>query len=240
MKRQNTRKLFLISAMLVFPITIYYFSPYVIIQGALDGIITGSFIVFLLMLLTSAFLGRLFCAYLCPAGGIQECATSINNKNPKQGWKNNIKYIIWIVWVLGIIICFILRKQNVTVDFFYLTEHGISISNIYGYVIYYGVVILFFLPSVIFGKRIFCHYFCWMAPFMIIGRNIGNLFHIKALRLQANKDACIDCHICNKNCPMSLDVAEKVQSERMDDNECILCGACIDSCPKKAITYKIK
>jgi polyferredoxin len=240
MKRQNTRKLFLISALLLFPITIYYFSPYVIIQGALEGIITGSFIVFLVMLLSSFFFGRLFCAYLCPAGGIQECATSINGKSPKQGWKNNIKYIIWIVWIIGIVICFFLKKEKVTVDFFYLTDHGISISNIYGYIIYYGVVFLFFIPSVIFGKRVFCHYFCWMAPFMIIGRKIGNLFHIKAIRLIANKDACINCHICDKSCPMSLNVAEKVQSEKMEDNECILCGACIDSCPKNAITYKIK
>jgi len=68
MKRQNIRKLILISAMLMFPITIYYLSPYVIIQGAIEGIITGSFVVFLLMLISSVFLGRLFCGYLCPAG----------------------------------------------------------------------------------------------------------------------------------------------------------------------------
>jgi len=39
---------------------------------------------------------------------------------------------------------------------------------------------------------------------------------------------------------MSLNVTEKVQKENMYDSECILCGACIDNCPKKAITYRIK
>lgn len=82
MKRQNVRKLVLISSMLLFPITIYYFSPQLIISGALDGIIIGSFIVFLAMLISSVFLGRLFCGYLCPAGGIQECTMKINDKNP--------------------------------------------------------------------------------------------------------------------------------------------------------------
>jgi len=240
MKRQNIRKLILIIAMLLFPITIYYLSPYVIIQGALEGIITGSFIVFLTMLISSVFLGRLFCGYLCPAGGLQECAMLINDKNPKQGWKNNIKYVIWVVWIIGVITCFIFREQGLTVDFFYLTDHGVSVSNIYGYIIYYGVVFLVFIPSVVYGKRIFCHYFCWMAPFMVIGSKLGNLLSIKSLRLHANKEVCVNCHLCDKSCPMSLKVAEKVQKETMDDKECILCGACVDNCPKKAITYKVK
>ncbi len=240
MKRQNTRKFILIIAMLLFPITIYYLSPYLIIYGAIEGIITGSFIVFLTMLIGSVFLGRLFCGYLCPAGGIQECAIIINDKNPKQGWKNNIKYVIWIVWIIGIIICFVFRKQALTVDFFYGTDHGISVANIYGYIIYYGIVFLIFIPSVVFGKRIFCHYFCWMAPFMVLGRKFGSLLKIKSLRLDANKDACVNCHVCDKNCPMSLNVADKVQTEAMDDRECILCGACVDHCPKKAIVYKFK
>jgi ferredoxin-type protein NapH len=240
MKRQNFRNLILISAMLLFPITIYYFSPYLIIIGAMEGVATGSFIVFLAMLVGSIFLGRLFCGYLCPAGGIQECAMLVNSKNPRQGWKNNIKYVIWTVWIIVIILCFIFRKQKITVDFFYGTEYGISIANIYAYIIYYGIILLIFVPCIIFGKRIFCHYFCWMAPFMVIGSKIGNLLTIKRLRLSADKNACINCHICDKRCPMSLKVAEKVQMENMDDNECILCGACVDNCPKKAITYKMK
>ena len=39
MKRQNIRKLVLISSMLLFPITIYYFLPQLIISGAMVGII---------------------------------------------------------------------------------------------------------------------------------------------------------------------------------------------------------
>jgi len=240
MKRQNFRKLILIISMLLFPITIYYFSPALIIQGAAEGVVTGSFIVFFAMLIGSIFLGRLFCGYLCPAGGIQECAMLVNNKSPRQGWKNNIKYAIWAVWIIVIIVCFIYRKQNLSIDFFFMTDHGISIANIYDYVIYYGVVFLIFIPSVTFGKRIFCHYFCWMAPFMVIGSRMGNLLHIKRLRLYADKNVCINCHICDKNCPMSLNVAEKVQKGNLYDNECILCGACVDNCPKKAITYKVK
>ena len=45
MKRQNVRKLLLIISMLLFPVTIWYMSPYLIIQGAMEGIVTGSCII---------------------------------------------------------------------------------------------------------------------------------------------------------------------------------------------------
>lgn len=240
MKRQNIRKLIIISSLLLFPITIYYLSPYLIIQGAIEGVINGSFIIFCAMLIGSMFFGRIFCAYLCPVGGLSECATLINDKAPKQGWRNKIKYVVWILWIIGVIISFIFHQKAITVDFFYMTEYGISIANIYGYIIYYGIILLFFIPSVVAGKRALCHYLCWMAPFMIIGSKLGQLLHIKQLRLSAKKDSCIRCHLCDKNCPMSLKVSEKVQNEKMDDCECILCGACIDNCPKKVISYKMK
>lgn len=239
MKRQNVRKLIIIVSMMLFPITIYYLSPYVIIMGAMEGIINGSFIVFAAMLVGGIFFGRIFCAYLCPSGGLMECTTLINNKNPKQGWRNNIKYITWSLWIIGVIASFLFRKKELKIDFFFLTDHGISIANIYGYIIYYGIILLFFIPAVIAGKRAICHYLCWMAPFMVIGNKLGRLLHIRQLRLVSDKSQCTQCHACDKKCPMGLKVSEKVQTGRMYDPECILCGECIDTCPKKVINYKI-
>jgi ferredoxin-type protein NapH len=240
MKRQKIRKLLLIMAMLLFPITMWYFSPYVIIQGAMEGIVTGSFVTFSLMLFGSIFFGRFFCGYLCPAGGIQECSMMISEGNPKQGWKNYIKYVTWVIWIATVVTSFVLSKKRASIDVFYLTDHGISVSNIYCYVIYYGVVLLIFLPSVKFGKRIFCHYFCWMAPFMVIGTNIGRLLHIPGLHISADKTKCISCKQCNKTCPMSLNVETMVQNGKCKDSECILCGACVDTCPKKVLEYRFK
>lgn len=238
MNRQKVRKLLLLISLLLFPITIYYFSPYVIIQGALEGIINGSFIVFSGMLIGSIFFGRLFCGYLCPAGRLQDCVASINNKNPKQGWKNKIKYVIWAIWITAVFVSFIFHGEIIKLDFFYMTESGISVSNIYAYIVYYGIIILFFVPPILFGKRVCCHYICWMAPFMVIGTKIGKALHIKRLRLVADQTKCINCHLCDKSCPMSLSVSQRVQLENMNDSECILCGACVDNCPKKAIKYK--
>lgn len=240
MKRQNVRKLLIIISLLLFPITIWYFSPYLIIQGALEHMINGSFIVFMLMLIGSIFFGRVFCGYICPAGGLQECTSLVNDKNAKQGWRNKIKYVIWIIWISAIILCFVLGKNNVTINPFYMTDHGISVSNIYCYIIYYGVIGLIFIPAVLCGKRAFCHYFCWMAPFMVIGSSIGRKFHILQLHVESDKEKCISCNMCSKKCPMGLDVRKMVDESNLGNSECILCGQCIDACPKNVLQYKFK
>jgi NAD-dependent dihydropyrimidine dehydrogenase PreA subunit len=36
---------------------------------------------------------------------------------------------------------------------------------------------------------------------------------------------------------MSLDVHQMVQAGQMKHNECILCGTCVDTCPKGAIRF---
>ena len=240
MKRQNVRKLIQISVLLLFPIIIFYFSPYLILQGATEHVINGSFIVFTLMLIGGTFAGRLFCGYICPMGGLQECAFLINDKPLKRDWKYNIKYIIWVVWIIAIITAHLIGKGNYRIDFFYETDHGISVSKSIWYIVYYIVITLIFIPAVVGGKRFACHYFCWMAPFMIIGEKIGRALHIPQIKIKANKEACIGCNKCTKNCPMSIDVKEHVEKGEIIDAECIHCGSCVDNCPKKALSYTMK
>lgn len=238
MKRQKFRKLLLIASLLLFPITLYYFSPALIINAGLEGIINGSFIVFVLMLILSIPFGRLFCSYLCPAGGLQECAFLINEKKPKQEWRNYIKYTIWIIWISVVIFCYFHKGEIVDIDFLFETENGISVSSIQSYIIYYGIVCLIFIPSVLFGKRIFCHYFCWMAPFMVLGIKLRKLLHLPGIHIKAQeKNNCVSCGKCSKACPMGLDVMNEMKDNVISNSECIQCGACVDNYPKGVLSY---
>jgi len=79
-----------------------------------------------------------------------------------------------------------------------------------------------------------------MAPFMIIGTKVSDLLKLPRLRLKLNKESCISCKQCSKKCPMSLDVKIMVETANMENCECILCGECIDICPKKSISYIFK
>ena len=237
--RQRIRKTTLLISLLLFPITMWYFSPYLIIGAAMEHVINGSFIVFAAMLVFSMFFGRVWCGYLCPSGGLQECALRINDDPAKQGKRDKIKYVIWIIWICAVIATFVMGKNDVSINPFYMTDHGISIASIYNYVIYYGVIFLLLVPALIHGRRAACHYICWMAPFMIIGSSIGRFLHLPQLHIEADKDKCISCGKCSKVCPMGLDVKKLVaESKNAKCTECIQCGACVDECPKSVLKYK--
>jgi polyferredoxin len=241
--RQRIRKALVIISFLSFPITMNFLSPYVIIDGAANGILNGSAVMFGLMFVSSLFLGRAWCGWVCPGGGMQEIVEPVNNK-PVNGRKIDwIKWLIWLPWISLIIWLVIQSGGYRTIDLLYHTQNGISVAGspdrpiLFAYLIYYIVIGLFVGLAIFAGRRAGCHTVCWMAPFMIIGRWIRNRFGWPSLRLQANPSACADCKKCTSNCPMSLDVNAMVQLEKMENSECILCGTCVDNCSKDAIRF---
>lgn len=240
MKRQRIRKLLLITSLLLFPVTLYYFSPALIINAGLNGIINGSFIVFVSMFILSIPFGRLFCSYLCPAGGLQECVFAVNEKKPKQGWRNHIKFAVWGIWVISVIVCYFYNGEIIATDFFFETENGISVSSIQSYIIYYGIICLILIPAIVWGKRAFCHYLCWMAPFMILGTKLRKLLHLPGIHVKVNKTSdCAACGKCNQVCPMGIDVMSEIKHKKINNQECIQCGACVDHCPQNVLIFKV-
>jgi polyferredoxin len=234
-KRQKIRKSLTLISFLLFPATFYYLSPYLIVAGTLEGIITGSFIFFALLLISSLIFGRAFCGWVCPAGGIQDVIIEIKGRRVKRG--NIIKWLIWVPWIT-IIVMFAIRNGGYReVDPFYRTTYGFSIGNVYALITYLLVLTLIVVPSFLIGRRSFCHSICWMAPFMIIGRKLRNLTGYFSLGLSSLPDKCISCSTCTTNCPMSLPVGEMVKRGKMEHPECILCGNCADNCKSKAIKF---
>ena len=220
----------------LFPATFYYLSPALIIAASAKGIINGSFILFFLMFISSLFLGRGFCGWICPGAGCQEAIFLARSKEVTRG--DYIKWLIWVPWISSIVMLAIRSGGYSKIDFFFQTTHGLSIGNIQSLITYFIVLLLLIvLPAFIFGKRSFCHHLCWMAPFMILGRKIRNYFQWASLQLKSNPEICKHCFACSKQCPMSLPVEEMVNQETMEDTECILCGTCVDVCKQGAITY---
>jgi ferredoxin-type protein NapH len=237
--RQKIRKGIILFSFFLFPAFFYYLSPALIIQASSQGIINGSFILFCLMFVSSLFLGRTYCGWVCPGAGCQEAIFLARDKKVKKG--NWIKWVIWTPWICTIIILAIRAGGYKKIDFFYMTTMGFSISDLAGLIVYLLVLILLIvLPAFIFGRRSFCHHLCWMAPFMILGRKVRNLFKWPSLQLKADPQLCKHCHACMDHCPMSLPVEAMVNHESMENSECILCGSCVDGCEHGAIQYFFK
>jgi len=237
MDRQKIRKVLTLLMFALFPVIYYYFSPYLVIMGTAEGIVAGSLIVFASLFVFSLFLGRAFCGWVCPAGATQELCARIRNKNFKNGKGNWIKYAIWAPWIAIIILMFLQAGAIIGVNPLYQTYYGISITGLESVIMFLAIAGLIAGIALVAGKRAACHTICWMAPFMIIGRKIRNSVNWPALQLEADKSKCIDCMACTRTCAMSLDVNEMVQKQVMENSECILCGSCVDICPRSAIKY---
>ncbi|MBN2046459.1 MAG: 4Fe-4S binding protein [Anaerolineaceae bacterium] len=238
-KRQQIRKLILIASFLLFPVTLYYFSPMVSLYSASEGVLSGSLLLFGLMFITSLVLGRLWCGWVCPAGGMAEITMLAQDRRVRGKRIDWIKWVIWVPWfsMLGF---FLVKAGGFRVfDFTFQTANGISVVDVQGYVIYFAVVGLIFLLSLLAGRRAFCHTVCWMAPFMILGRKLANWLRLPGARLRAERSNCIECGRCTSVCPMSLEVKEMVLAERMENSECVLCVSCADVCPKDVISLKM-
>ncbi len=238
LKRQNARRTLLAVSAILFPVTFYYLSPAIILMGASEGVVTGSFVFFGILLLSSLLLGRAFCGWICPGGAISEASCIRHNRRITRRWISWIKYALWIPW-LGLIAAMAFRAGGLTrIEMGYQTWHGVSVASWQGLIVFVAVVVLIAGVTLLVGKRGFCHTMCWMAPFMILGRGIRDRLRLPALRLRAKTDDCISCGACTQACMMSLDVQAMVAKGTMTATECILCARCADTCPRNVISLR--
>ncbi len=237
--RQHARRMALLVSFLLFPITIFYFSPVLVIEGALSGAVVASTIVFAVQFLMAIVLRRAFCGWLCAAGGLQELEATAVGKPAKLGWRTRVKYVIWVPWLCTIVTCAWMAGGFTAVDPLAGIPGGISLNNPLGLGIYFGIVALFFVPNLFLGRRAMCHCICWMAPFMVLGGKLGRVLHAPQMRVAADADACVACGKCVEACPMSLDVPALAQGGCIVDAECIQCAACADACPKDVLHLRI-
>ena len=215
--------------------------------GSIQGALSKSdkklpFYVFGIILLYGIILGRTICGWLCPVGLVQELIYKIKSK--KLG-KNSItrvlsyfKYVLLVVFVIVIPLAYV--KANLPLPGFckYICPAGIFEGALFllvhdsntGLFALLNVIftwkfflLVVFFVACIFIYRFFCRFICPLGA--IYG--LFNKFNI--LGVKVNKDSCIDCGLCVKECKMDV--------RKVGDHECINCGECIPVCPTKAIYY---
>lgn len=236
---QKTRIAIVTLSMVLFPLTFYYLSPFLAVMGAAEGVVSGSLIVFIMLFLSSLFFGRAFCSWICPAGAIQDILIQSRSKRinvRRVGW---IKYVLWVPWIITILLMFKRAGGVKELNFFYQTEMGVSITRPEAAIMFGCIVVLFYLLSMILGRRGSCHAVCWMAPFMVLGKKLGQVLKIPSVVLKRESSKCISCKKCSDVCVMSLRVENLALNREFSDHDCILCGKCINVCPHNVIKLGI-
>jgi ferredoxin-type protein NapH len=235
--RQKTRRGLLIAAFILLPVTLYYFSPALSLQGAASGVASGSVLVFAGLLVSALLVGRLFCGWACPMGGLQELTFRLRGRAVRRKRIRWIKYLVWGPWLLLLAFLVLRAGGYRRAEFPYMTWHGVSVADLQGLITLLVVAGIFFILALGIGRRAGCHVLCWIAPFMVLGRSLRNLAAWPALRLKAERERCTQCRSCAQACPMSIEVTDLVQAGRLETQDCILCGTCVDTCPKGVIRY---
>jgi hypothetical protein len=72
-----------------------------------------------------------------------------------------------------------------------MTWHGVFMSDLSSLVVFLLFVGVIAAMSFASGKRSFCHYGCWMAPFMVLGTKLQERLRWRALHLETRVDECI-------------------------------------------------
>jgi ferredoxin-type protein NapH len=234
--RQRIRKSLLALMFVLFQYRFFhlFLSPVLAVVAASQGVINGSMMIYALLFLNALFFGRAWCGWLCPGAAINEGCAIIVRKRCSGGRGNIIKYLLFAV-LAGLIGFMAYRAGGFqAVDTFYGMDRRSHLQDI---LLLVGAVAIIIPLALCFGRFANCHYLCWGAPIMIIGTKIKNTIGWPSLHLTANSAACNDCGTCNRHCPMSLPVAAMVQEGKLQNDECILCGNCVDHCQTGAIHY---
>lgn len=99
-----------------------------------------------------------------------------------------------------------------------------SVVNIYstiGQINPRYIVFAIFIFLFLFTKRAFCRILCPLGAIYALCAK----FAFFKIHFDATK--CVDCGICDRVCPVELDVRKECGS-----GECISCGDCVSKCPK--------
>lgn len=79
-------------------------------------------------------------------------------------------------------------------------------------------------------KRAFCKILCPVSLVMKAQSTVA------LIRRRPTENECVACGICNKNCPMDVDIVGYIKNKKsITSGECIQCCICVNGCPQNAI-----
>ncbi|MFK4784690.1 4Fe-4S binding protein [Fusobacterium sp. MFO224] len=166
-------------------------------------------------------IGPIFCGWMCPFGSVQDFLFNLNEKFFKkkitipESLNNVLKWLRYVIFFLSgyVVLTLIDSRKNFT---FFIKRKPILTTALI-------MMILFMLLS-LFIHRVFCRYFC---P---LGAKYGLISLTRIFTIKRDLDVCIDCKLCDKNCPMQIQISK---DKALNSPNCISCGRCLLSCPKK-------
>lgn len=168
------------------------------------------------------FKGRIWCGNFCPRGSFNDMVLSKISKNikvPKAFRTKTVRlgFLAALMTAFGIQLFFAWGDIN-------------QIGTVFVRMIIVTTIITIII-GIMYKPRAWC-IICPMGTMAHYAYKIG----FKGSNISYEKSSCVSCKLCNKNCPMELDVLSYKESGEINSPDCIKCGVCTLKCPKKSLS----
>ena len=163
--------------------------------------------------LTTLFLGRVFCGFLCPFGAIQDALEWLVPRRFRRELPEPVhrRALLAKYGILGLVLLPVLVGLPITL-FHYFEP--------FGTVFYWSPSILLWtiaggiLVASAIIPRFYCRYACPLGAALAIGSMLSP-FRIRRV------EQCSVCTVCERKCPTGA-----IQGPRIDFKECVRCNVC--------------
>jgi NapH/MauN family ferredoxin-type protein len=175
--------------------------------------------------------GNAFCGWICPFGAVQDALHWLKRKlhlptlTVPPRVDRVLRYGRFVV--LGVVLVASATTLKLVFAGYdpYVTLFGLSwwfepdLATMWPAI----AILVAVLAASMLVERAWCRYLC---P---LGGALSVLGRFSILRIRRNASACTDCTLCNRPCPVGLDVAKASPTVSPD---CIGCLECVATCPK--------
>jgi len=179
--------------------------------------------------------GRAFCGWACPFGALHDMLSPTHRRGEiktRNLWffKYTVLFFtIALAWfALDTVFCKFCPSGSLFASIPFLILYPKTEVGAPFYIHMFTLVLTIVLALVI--SRFWCRYLC---P---LGAIAGAFNKVGILTIDWNEAKCKKCKTCLDTCVMGITEMEEVGSS----TDCILCGRCVEACPEKALSFKIK
>ncbi len=185
------------------------------------------------LLVSAVVAGASFCGWICPFGTLQDGLTWLRTRLKVPAVRVPQAIDRWLRYGRYLMLGLILYMTISTVRLWfadidpYRTLFGLGWLfefNLAEQWLAYAVAVAILVGS-FFIPRFWCKYAC---P---LGGALSLTNHFSLLRIHRTESTCKSCALCNRPCPMGIDVAE---ANPFVSANCINCLECVETCPRHA------
>lgn len=191
------------------------------------------YLLIFLTLITSFTLGMVYCGSVCPFATVQELLYNVVHFKKKISKQKSLskevdegaRYIKYAVLITAVLASLLLGNSSpATVEVFltFFTTNATTLG--WGFLIFILIISLFHF-------RFWCKYLC---P---VGALTGLMARASIFKIKLDGE-CPGCSVCDKICPTQAIRLDQNRKPIIDPAECILCGKCMQGCPKGTLKFK--